>query len=86
MDIDVVGRLRNTKLPISKPLLPLFEAVVNSIHAIEDSGRPDGRINIRIQRDGQKELFHEGDTEPHEPITGFVIEDNGIGFKIGRAS
>lgn len=30
------GRLRNTDLPISKCLFPLFEAVVNSIYAIDD--------------------------------------------------
>ena len=30
------GRLRNTDLPVSKCLYPLFEAVVNSIYAIDD--------------------------------------------------
>lgn len=30
------GRLRNTDLPISKCLYPIFEAVVNSIYAIDD--------------------------------------------------
>ena len=30
------GRLRNTDLPISKCLFPVFEAVVNSIYAIDD--------------------------------------------------
>ena len=31
---NLPGRIRNTNLPKSHALLPLFEAVVNSIHAI----------------------------------------------------
>ena len=34
MRADVMGRVRNTNLPKSKPLLPLFEAVINSFQAI----------------------------------------------------
>jgi hypothetical protein len=80
MDIDVVGRLKNTKLPLSKPLLPLFEAVVNSIHAIEDAGVQDGRITITIQREGQQALPLGTDAGSYASVTGFVVEDNGIGF------
>jgi hypothetical protein len=36
MDSLLEGRLRNTHLPFSKGMIPLYEAVVNSIHAIED--------------------------------------------------
>jgi hypothetical protein len=75
------GRLKNTRLPLSHGLMPLFEAVVNSIHAIEDSdlANEEGRITVRILRDGQTEL--EG-LESYDPnaITGFQIQDNGIGF------
>ena len=31
------GRLRNTFLPLSHGLLPLFEAVINSTHGIEEA-------------------------------------------------
>ena len=31
------GRLRNTSLPLSHGLLPLFEAVINSTHGIEEA-------------------------------------------------
>ena len=80
MDIDVVSRLKNTKLPLSKPLLPLFEAVVNSIHAIEDAGVQDGRITITVQRDGQQALPLDANSGIYAPVTGFIGEDNGIGF------
>jgi hypothetical protein len=87
IETNLHGRLRNTVLPASNGLLPLYEAVANSIHAIEDAGLPssDGRITVTIVRDPQCELGFE-DVEkrpgpvPQTPITGFTISDNGIGF------
>jgi len=38
MRTDLIGRIKNTHLPVSKPLLPVLEAVSNSLHAIEDRG------------------------------------------------
>lgn len=38
MRVDLAGKIRNTPLPRSKPLVPMFEAAVNSFQAIEDSG------------------------------------------------
>ena len=37
MDFDLPGRIKNTKLPFSGALLPIFEAVINSIHAVDES-------------------------------------------------
>lgn len=34
--IDLAGRVKNFDLPKTQPLIPLFEAVVNSIYAIEE--------------------------------------------------
>ena len=51
MRTDVLGRVKNINLPASKPLFPLFEAIINSIHAIEDTGELKGRIDIKIIRD-----------------------------------
>ena len=31
------GRLKNTALPVTNGLLPVFESVSNAIHAIEDA-------------------------------------------------
>jgi len=36
MKVDIAGKVRNTVLPRSKPLLPVFEAVVNSLQALEE--------------------------------------------------
>jgi hypothetical protein len=57
--------------------MPLFEAVVNSIQAIED-GKQHGAIQIRIMRD-QRPSVVEIDKHNRE-IVGFEIEDDGIGF------
>ena len=71
------GQVRQMKLPESKPLLPLFEAVINAFQAIQDA-RDVGthRIAIDIERDvGGLDL---GDRRP--PITGFTVADTGVGF------
>lgn len=78
MKIDVEGRVSNTTLAASKPLLPLYEAIVNSIQSIEDAGVEDGRISIDIRRDSQQVL--EGQDPSIRSVTGFDITDNGIGF------
>ena len=43
MESQLKGRLRNTPLPFSRSLTPVFEAVVNSIQAIEDEGNGNER-------------------------------------------
>lgn len=83
---SLAGRVRNTTLPKTHALLPLLEAVVNSIQAIDtrfgdDSGH--GRLTVRILRDpqGTLELGTAGPGRaPLKPITGFSVEDNGVGF------
>ena len=87
MNTNLPGRLRNTSLPLGRSLFPLFEAVVNSIHAIEEAGlaATDGRIKVEILRSGQGLLgFDDGKKKPGPPptrdIQGFRITDNGIGF------
>jgi anti-sigma regulatory factor (Ser/Thr protein kinase) len=61
------------RVPKSKPLLPVFEAVANSVDAIADRAGP-GTITVTVRRDpdlieGQRGL-------PHTVI----IEDDGVGF------
>ena len=76
------GRLRNTNLPKKDVLLPLFEAVVNSIHSIDERIEKQKDINlentyikIRVIRSSQLTI----DGSKSE-ICGFSITDNGIGF------
>jgi len=58
----------------------LFDAVVNSIEAIEERGNEDGYIEIYIERDESQEAFEQLAESIDKPIIGFQVEDNGIGF------
>lgn len=87
MNTYLKGRLRNTMLPRHQGLMPLFEAVVNSIHSIaEVSSDPIyGEITIEIVRLPQGALALQDaksrrGAAPQEPIIGFKIIDNGVGF------
>lgn len=57
---------------------PIIEAVVNSIEAIWETGRSDGKIIIKPIRKSQSSM----DSEAKADVMGFVVEDNGIGFNI----
>jgi hypothetical protein len=72
---DVIGRVRNTRLTKAQSLLPIFEAVVNSLHAIEDSKRP-GLITVALIRASQETIAE----SISAPLIGFEITDNGVGF------
>jgi hypothetical protein len=59
--------------------MPLYEAIMNSIHAINDRKVTTGKIDVRVIRNTpQQRLTNE--VVPVEPVTGFEITDNGIGF------
>lgn len=79
--VDIAGRVRNYKLGKKKVLFPIFEAVVNSIQAIEDRIRlyddiEKGNIDISIKRNTVLNL------EDHAlgDISEITVKDNGIGF------
>ncbi|MDK7822488.1 ATP-binding protein [Klebsiella pneumoniae] len=79
LQTNLKGRLRNTSLPKSHGLMPVFEAVVNSIHSIEEmDNASEGKIVLRINRASQGSL--DLDTKSQPPIVGFTITDNGCGF------
>ena len=76
MRSDIAGRVRNTPSFKSKPLLPLFEAVINSFQSISESENVDGG-EILISLDRERLLIEDAG----EPIlTGVTIRDNGLGF------
>ena len=83
---NLEGRLRNTHLGKTDAMVPLFEAVVNSIQALEDFRAEEGfepAITIKIRRTPQQGLGFDDDKMgriPLEKITGFEIIDNGVGF------
>lgn len=81
--IDLVGRVRNFDLPKKQPLIPLYEAVVNSIYAIEErreKERIQGKIDITIIREPQEVANMEGIDNTINEIVGFQVSDNGIGL------
>ena len=80
---DLVGKVNNLKSFKSEALHPLFEAISNSIHAIEERGNlSDGEIIVRVKRQQQPLPGMDIDEEhkEHKEIIGFEIEDNGVGF------
>lgn len=75
--IDIGNQVRQTALPQWKPLLPLFEAVMNSFQAIKDADLPKnipGSITIEVER--AADLFK----DESAPISSFKVRDNGIGL------
>lgn len=72
--VNVKGRVKNYNLPEHKSLMPLFEAVVNSIQAIWETENKHGNIEIYIEREPtiSPEIIGR--------IDNITITDNGIGF------
>lgn len=78
---SISGKVRNTKLPKTHALLPLYEAISNSIHAIEERGNSkDGRIEINIIRQGSLQMLNQVPDIDIYPALTFEVKDNGIGF------
>ena len=83
--MDLQGRLRNTKVAAQAAFLPVFEAIVNSIHSIEDRfGREhaakQGHIQVHVYRVQQHQLLGMSGRPPVEPVKSFTVVDNGVGF------
>lgn len=77
METNVIGRVNNISLPLTKVLLPVFEAIVNSIQAC--SINEECNIDLQINRNlSQQPLSEEVNFLPE--IKGFIINDNGCGF------
>lgn len=82
---NLANRIKHTSLPKSAGLMPLLEAVVNSIHSIEEAGvdLANGNIVVEILRStqGNLNIGNEGaGRESLNDIVGFNVTDNGIGF------
>src|SRR6266446_605714 len=73
--IDLRNQVRQTNLPKWKPLVALFEAVINSFQAINDAN-PIKIGNIRIDIERERPLL----VEDNPAVIGFRITDDGIGL------
>ena len=86
MHTTLDGRLRNTNLPSGKGLMPVYEAVINSIEAIEERSQAEGKalsdysIRLDIDRAAQLDLEPKRGPRPEVDIEGFRITDDGVGF------
>lgn len=67
------GQIRQTKLPKWKPLLPVFEAVMNAVQAIQERGG-EGSIIVNIREAPSLQI------DDVVRIDSFVIYDDGVGF------
>ncbi|NTU49636.1 MAG: ATP-binding protein [Desulfobulbaceae bacterium] len=73
--LDIEGKVRKVKT--DDILVPLFEAIMNSIHAINECSLGAGEIKVEIFRDpAQKEMALDAPLS----ISGFKVTDNGSGF------
>jgi hypothetical protein len=77
MKVDLPGKIRNTPLRRSKAILPMFEAVVNSLQAIEDAGSSSLLPSIDIF--AGRDAVLDGPDIAGE-VNGFTSTDNGAGF------
>lgn len=79
MPMNVGHRVSTMKLPSSKPLLPLLEAIVNAFQSLDEVGNdPEKKIRVFAERDTV--LEDSPLTQSASPICAFIVEDNGIGF------
>ena len=87
METNLQGRLRNTPLPASHSLMPLFEAVVNAIHSVDEANPHDAGTSEHFRQDRAcstvacvgRELGIQR-LAPLSTIEWFIVTDNGLGF------
>lgn len=78
----IARRAQSLDLPIANFLLPLFEAISNSLYAIGDPHPNDSKMILTVNRENeQASLLGDSDRENLD-ILGFDIEDNGEGFTL----
>ncbi len=77
LNINIPGRVKKVKT--SNFLVPLFEAISNAIHSIDD-GASGGTIRIDILRQSKTISTDDSEVYEEDSITGFKITDSGTGF------
>jgi hypothetical protein len=77
MIADVFGRVQNTRLHPSNALMPLFEAVMNSIQSLALTPGDPASQRITIDLERQPSLLPNDNSGA---VHGFSVTDNGAGF------
>ncbi|EGJ72297.1 hypothetical protein Bcop_2126 [Bacteroides coprosuis DSM 18011] len=86
MKADIKGIITSLNINEGNFLIPIFEAVVNSIQSIHEQVKLEpkhkGEIEVIIERDKITTDIYEGkpNIEVNYPIAKITIKDNGIGF------
>ena len=76
---NLKGKVRNFSLPKNRPLVPLYEAIVNSINSIDERRIIEPTIHGKIEIEVIRErTLISGSNE--DTVIGFKIHDNGVGF------
>src|SRR6185312_14402610 len=75
---DFVGRVERLSLRSTpdNALMPLFEAVSNSLHAVDDRFGKEASSKALIKVD----ILRADLADEKSPVGGFIVEDNGIGL------
>jgi uncharacterized protein YeaO (DUF488 family) len=72
--VHLANRVANTRLSLAKGMIPIFEAIMNSAHAIQERRIAGGRVDVYLKR-GQAL----SESIP-AAITDVTVIDDGIGF------
>jgi len=73
--INIQRTVENIPQGTTTVYTPVVEMIVNAIQAIDETGSKDGKVSIRARRITQSTI-----DKSLPEITGFDIEDNGVGF------
>ncbi len=84
---NIANKIRNTNLSRKQGLMPLFELVSNSIHAISERKKhglmddaQSGEILITLIRNGREETLKSIPDNDKYPINSIIVQDDGIGL------
>ena len=76
MITDVKGKVKNLKLSPAERLIPVLEAVVNSIQACSGN---KARLELEILRQTTQTTL-DADSDKYQEIESFRVIDQGVGF------
>ena len=80
---NVEGKIHEIRLDAKKGYQALFEVISNAIFSINNTGKQDGRIDIKIERDPicQAEIgVSEDELKKRQKVKDIIVVDNGEGF------
>lgn len=86
MQVDIAGRVRNLPLPVTQPLSPVFECIVNSIESLQETFPSAPRVDVHLQRDTRQGSLGPKEEAPLGPIISVTVVDNGAGFNDQNAN